>query len=81
MSEPRRDFTMARWVFARMLGFIFLCAFASLAVQIRGLAGARGIVPAQAWLDAVWNELGARALWQLPTLCWWACACSASSSR
>src|SRR5262245_36334371 len=70
MFTPRCDFTMARWVFARVLGLIFLCAFASLGWQIRGLAGARGIVPAQRWLDAVWNQLGWSALWQVPTLCW-----------
>jgi len=38
---------MARWVFSRVLGVILRCAFASLGWQIRGLAGARGIVPAQ----------------------------------
>lgn len=70
MFEPRRDFTLARWFFARLLGIIFLCAFVSLAVQIRGLAGTRGIVPAQPWLDAVWNQLDLGALWQVPTLCW-----------
>ncbi len=70
MFLPRRDFTMARWLFARVLGAIFFCAFASLGLQIRGLAGARGIVPAGRWLDAVWNKYGASALWQVPTLCW-----------
>lgn len=64
------DFAMSRWVFARVLGAIFFCAFGSLALQIRGLAGERGIVPAQRWLDAVWNQLGATALWEVPTLCW-----------
>src|SRR5258708_30610385 len=63
-------FTTARWIFARALGGIFFCAFMSLAVQIRGLAGEHGIIPAQQFLDAVWNQLGAKALWQVPTLCW-----------
>ena len=67
---PNRDFTMARWAFARVLGAVFFCAFASLGLQIRGLAGARGIVPAEPWLEAVWSRLGAAALWQVPTLCW-----------
>ena len=39
-------------------------------MQIRGLAGEHGIIPAQQFLDAVWNQLGTRALWQVPTLCW-----------
>jgi len=67
---PRRDFTLARWLFARVLGAVFFCAFASLAVQIRGLAGAHGIVPAGPWLDAVMRHEGPSALWQVPTLCW-----------
>jgi len=66
----RPDFTTARWVFARLLGAVLFCAFGSLALQIRGLAGERGIMPAQRWLDAVWNQLGTAALWQVPTLCW-----------
>lgn len=72
MSEPapRSTFTLARWAFARLMGVIFFCAFASLGWQIRGLAGARGISPAGTWLDAVWNHLGASAIWQVPTLCW-----------
>jgi hypothetical protein len=68
--SPPHAFTTARWVFARALGAIFFCAFASLGVQIRGLAGERGIMPAQQFLDAVWNQIGAEALWQVPTLCW-----------
>jgi hypothetical protein len=63
-------FTIARWIFARALGTVFFCAFVSLAVQIRGLAGQNGIIPAQQFLDAVWNQNGASALWQVPTLCW-----------
>ena len=63
-------FTVARWIFARTLGVIFFCAFASLGVQIRGLAGQRGIVPAGQFLDNAWNQLGRGALWQLPSIFW-----------
>ncbi|MDR3401259.1 MAG: lipase maturation factor family protein [Chthoniobacter sp.] len=63
-------FTLARWIFARALGVIFFCAFVSLGVQIRGLAGEHGIIPAQQFLDAAWNQLGVKALWEVPTLCW-----------
>jgi hypothetical protein len=63
-------FTVARWVFARALGAVFFCAFASLLPQIRGLIGAHGIVPAESSLAAVWNHLGAEALWKFPTLAW-----------
>jgi hypothetical protein len=70
MFHPSRDFTLARWGFARVLGVVFFCAFASLGWQVRGLAGSEGIAPAQAWLDMVWSQLGAGALWQVPTFCW-----------
>jgi len=70
-SLPKASsFTIARWVFARVLGAIFFCAFASLGVQIRGLAGEHGIVPAQEFLNEVWNHLGVGALWEVPSLCW-----------
>ncbi len=70
MFLPCPDFVIARWVFARVLGAVFFFAFASLGLQIRGLAGVRGIVPAEPWLDAVWRQLGPAALWQVPTVCW-----------
>jgi lipase maturation factor 1 len=38
--------TVSRWMFLRLLGFTYFCAFASLATQIVGLVGANGIVPA-----------------------------------
>ena len=63
-------FTIARWVFARALGLVFLCAFGSLLPQIRGLIGAHGISPAQTFLEAVWQRFGAASLWQVPTLAW-----------
>ena len=67
---PRRDFTLARWLFCRVLGAVFFSAFVSLGVQIRGLSGARGIVPAEPWLNAIVQQLGPSAFWQVPTLCW-----------
>ena len=38
----------ARWLFLRLLGLVYLCAFASLAPQIVGLVGRNGILPAGA---------------------------------
>ena len=37
---------LARWLFLRLLGLVYFCAFASLAGQIVGLVGSRGILPA-----------------------------------
>src|SRR5262249_16675879 len=41
-----------RWAFLRSLGIIYLLAFASLLVQIVGLAGHNGIVPAEATMKS-----------------------------
>ncbi len=65
---PHFDF--ARWVFARLLGLIFLAAFVSLAVQVCALIGARGISPVAELLPTAQKQLGASAFWQVPTLCW-----------
>ncbi len=39
------QYTIARWLFLRLLGVVYLCAFGSLAVQIAGLVGPTGILP------------------------------------
>jgi len=59
-----------RWIWLRALGCIFLSAFYSLAVQITGLNGPRGILPATEYLQAVQEVYGARAIWFSPTLFW-----------
>ena len=63
--------TATAWLFLRLLGVTYLIAFVSLWVQIMGLAGSGGILPAREYL-ALWREhYGAAAAWSLPTLCWW----------
>lgn len=69
-AKPPPAFIKARWIFARALGAIFFCAFTSLAGQVRGLFGQRGIVPAREFLDAAWNQLDVAALWEVPTVFW-----------
>jgi hypothetical protein len=69
----RRDaegLVLPRRLFLSLLGVVYLIAFASLAVQVRGLIGSRGILPADEYLTAVHAQLGAKAYWQLPTLLW-----------
>src|SRR5712692_8249886 len=61
---------LTRWVFLRLLGLIYLIAFASLAVQITGLVGSQGIVPAARFLDAVRAHFGPERYWEFPTLAW-----------
>src|SRR5262245_3850727 len=67
--EPER-YDLVSWVFLRGLGLIYLAAFASLAVQIRGLVGSAGILPLEPYLVALLDHFGSRALFVVPTLFW-----------
>ena len=67
--EPER-YEMVSWVFLRALGAIYIAAFASLGVQILGLAGHAGILPAGDYLRAAHQALGNAAYQILPTLFW-----------
>jgi hypothetical protein len=59
-----------RRLFLRLLGAVYFVAFASLAMQIRGLAGERGILPAGRFLDWAHSIYGAASYLQLPTIFW-----------
>ncbi len=63
-------FAVARRLFAHGLGVVFFCAFASLAVQVRGLYGTQGIVPAGELLKAAKSQLGGGAFVQVPSVFW-----------
>ena len=58
------------WVFLRLLGAIYLLAFASFGVQAAALVGLHGILPASEFLGAVHQSLGTAAYWNVPTLLW-----------
>ncbi|MGP8251339.1 MAG: lipase maturation factor family protein [Terracidiphilus sp.] len=59
----------------RALALIYFSAFLSLILQINGLIGPQGVMPAQRYLRAVADALGPLRYWFAPTLFW------ASSSR
>jgi lipase maturation factor 1 len=60
-----------RWLFLRGLGLIFFSAFYSLAFQIQGLIGERGILPVGLYLEQLKTELGPlQCVWFAPTLFW-----------
>ncbi|HMP83613.1 MAG TPA: lipase maturation factor family protein, partial [Verrucomicrobiota bacterium] len=66
---------LARWVFLRSLGVVYLIAFLSLWSQLAGLIGGNGILPAQQFMAAVGeqatlNGVGIERFLMLPTLCW-----------
>jgi lipase maturation factor 1 len=64
------SFALSRWLFLRLLGVVYAIAFASLGVQIVGLVGTHGLLPAAAFLERARAMEGAGAYWQLPTLGW-----------
>ena len=64
------SFAVARWFFSRALAVVFFCAFASLLPQIRGLVGAHGIWPAEAFLKTAADQFGSGVRWQVPTVFW-----------
>jgi lipase maturation factor 1 len=69
--DEAEGYLWPRWLFLRALGLIFLAAFYALAVQIHGLIGERGILPAGLYLDRISNVFGPVArVWFAPTLLW-----------
>jgi len=65
----------ANWLFLRLLGLVYVIAFLSLMVQVTGLIGAHGILPARAYMDAARafvasEHIGIDRYRLLPTLCW-----------
>jgi lipase maturation factor 1 len=66
----RETYHLTGWLFLRLLGAIYLMAFASFGVQAGGLIGSRGILPAVEFLSAVHKSLRAAAYWNVPTLLW-----------
>jgi len=59
-----------RWIWLRALGLIYFAAFYSLAFQVRGLIGSRGILPSSEYLEAVARTFGSARLWFAPTILW-----------
>jgi predicted DCC family thiol-disulfide oxidoreductase YuxK len=66
----RPTFYNARRWFLRLIGAVYLIAFASFWMQVDGLVGSNGILPSGAWLDAIRDRFGAEAYRLFPTLCW-----------
>ncbi len=64
------SYDLSRWVFLRLLGLIYFVAFLSLRVQIVGLIGANGILPAASYLHVIWSRLGTEGYRLAPTLTW-----------
>jgi predicted DCC family thiol-disulfide oxidoreductase YuxK len=69
------DYFLTRWIFLRALGLVYLVAFVSLWLQISGLIGHNGILPADQFMSAVRQQcneqgIGLERFHLVPTLCW-----------
>ena len=69
-QPPPATVAGSRWLFLRLLGFVYLVAFVSLAVQITGLVGEHGVLPVGEFLAQVHQRYGASAYYNWPTLAW-----------
>jgi hypothetical protein len=57
-------------LFLRLLGLVYLAAFASLWPQIAGLLGSHGVAPAAESLAAIRTAFGLKAFYYVPSLFW-----------
>jgi predicted DCC family thiol-disulfide oxidoreductase YuxK len=69
------DYFLTRWIFLRAIGVIYLIAFASLWMQVNGLIGHNGILPADQFVATAQQQCNAQGIgleryYLLPTLCW-----------
>src|SRR5438132_183275 len=69
-STADPTYVLSRWLFIRLLGLVYLIAFVSLALQVTGLVGEHGILPATAFLDRTRALYGGGAYRLFPTICW-----------
>ncbi len=71
LPEGESTYHAASALFSRALAFIYLIAFASFGMQVRGLIGSDGIVPVAEYLRFATAQLGTSAYWKVPTIFWW----------
>jgi hypothetical protein len=75
LVRSQARYGVAAWAFQRLLGLVYLLAFWSLSVQILGLAGEHGMLPARLYMDgarlwAATERVGFERFHLVPTLCW-----------
>jgi len=67
--EPSR-YEATQWIFLRVLAIVYAVAFGSLAMQVEGLIGAGGILPAHELLASIGNRAGAIRFLAVPSFFW-----------
>jgi lipase maturation factor 1 len=64
------SYSIALGCFPRLLGLVYLLAFGSLLVQVRGLYGSQGILPIHELVTDVRRNAGSRAFLRIPSIFW-----------
>jgi predicted DCC family thiol-disulfide oxidoreductase YuxK len=64
------QYDLVSYLFLRLLGLIYSCAFVSFGVQAQGLIGSHGILPLQSLVDALGARFGAERFFVMPMLFW-----------
>jgi predicted DCC family thiol-disulfide oxidoreductase YuxK len=69
------SYQLVSWIFLRSLGLISLIAFISLWIQVQGLLGGQGVLPAAQYIEGARHyfdqqRVGARRFYLLPTWFW-----------
>lgn len=71
-KESEHDYWLVRFLFLRVLGFVYLAAFLSLALQVMPLYSSSGVLPVDTFMAAAADQLGGpvAGFTQLPSIFW-----------
>ncbi len=69
-SPTPPTFANGTQLFVRVVALAHLFAFSSFWVQASGLIGPHGVLPAGQFFSMAYKELGLRAFYEAPSLCW-----------
>jgi hypothetical protein len=71
-ASDTSQFWLVRFLFLRMLGFVYLAAFVSLALQLEPLLGSEGLTPVTSFLESYGSQFDSTldAFLQRPSIFW-----------
>jgi hypothetical protein len=70
LLQPAGELWFNQWLFVKLLGLVYLIAFASLLRQLPGLYGRNGLLPIADYLRAVRRRAGGKGFRMTPSLFW-----------
>jgi hypothetical protein len=68
--NPAASYSIALGCFPQLLGFVYLLAFVSLLVQVKGLYGSQGILPIHELATGLHRSMGPRGFLRFPSIFW-----------